>query len=109
MEVLPTDVSYTLLEIFVLLAFAELLRSSARRYGLPQIVGEVLAGMVLSTYALGGILNGLTGITLFQINNYVVLFADFSIILLIFAAGLEAGFSAIRGSGIWALGASVVG
>ncbi|MCI4336754.1 MAG: cation:proton antiporter [Thermoplasmata archaeon] len=100
---------YALLEIFILLAFAELLRSIAERHGFPPTVGEVLAGMVLGTYAVGGLLNRLFGIQLFIVNDYVLLFADFSVILLLFAAGLEGGFSSLRAAGSAAVGAAILG
>ena len=100
---------YALLEIFILLAFAELLRSVAERYGFPPTVGQVLAGIVLGAGALGGVLNGLLGVQLFVINDLVILFADFSVILLIFAAGLEGGFSSLRAAGSAAIGAAILG
>ena len=100
---------YALLEIFILLAFAELLRSVAERYGFPPTVGEVIAGIVLGMGAVGGILNGLLGVQLFVVNDLVLLFADFSVILLIFAAGLEGGFSSLRAAGSAAVGAAILG
>lgn len=100
---------YALLEIFILLAFAELLRSIFERNGFPPTVGELIAGIVLGTYALGGVLNGLLGIQLFVVNDYVLLFADFSVILLLFAAGLEGGFSSLRAAGSAAVGAAILG
>ncbi|HYK93069.1 MAG TPA: cation:proton antiporter [Thermoplasmata archaeon] len=100
---------YALLEIFILLAFAELLRSVAERYGFPPTVGQVIAGVVLGAGALGGVLNGLLGVQLFVINDLVLLFADFSVILLIFAAGLEGGFSSLRAAGSAAIGAAILG
>ena len=100
---------YALLEIFILLAFAELLRSIAERNGFPPTVGELIAGIVLGTYALGHVLNALIGIQLFVVNDYVLLFADFSVILLLFAAGLEGGFSSLRAAGAAAVGAAVLG
>ena len=100
---------YALLEIFILLAFAELLRSIAERYGFPPTVGEVIAGVVLGAGALGGVINGLLGVQLFVINDLVVLFADFAVILLIFAAGLEGGFTSLRAAGSAAIGAAIVG
>ncbi len=100
---------YALLEIFILLAFAELLRSVAERYGFPPTVGEVIAGIVLGGGAVGGILNGLLGVQLFVVNDLVILFADFSVILLIFAAGLEGGFSSLRAAGSAAIGAAILG
>jgi len=110
MTVPGSDIYYPLLQIFVLLAFAELVRSTTGRAGLPQVVGEVIAGMVLSYYFLGGILNGILGVPLFTVgNDYVLIFADFSVVLLIFAAGLQGGLAALRRSGLWAVGAAVAG
>ncbi len=110
MSVLATELYYPLLEIFILLAFAELVRSATGRAGLPQVVGEVIAGMVLGYYALGGVLNGLLGVPLFTVgNDFVLIFADFSVVLLIFAAGLQGGLAALRRSGVWAVGAAVAG
>lgn len=110
MSVPGSDIYYPLLQIFILLAFAELVRSATGRVGLPQVVGEVIAGMVLSYYALGGVLNGLLGVPLFTVgNDYVLIFADFSVVLLIFAAGLQGGLTALRRSGFWAVGAAVAG
>lgn len=100
---------YALLEIFILLAFAELLRSVAERYGFPPTVGEVIAGVVLGAGAVGGVINGLLGVQLFVINDLVILFADFAVILLIFAAGLEGGFTSLRAAGPAAIGAAIVG
>lgn len=100
---------YALLEIFILLAFAELLRSIAERHGLPPTVAELIAGIVLGTYAVGGLVNGLFGIQLFVVNDYVLLFADFSVILLLFGAGLEGGFSSLRAAGSAAVGAAILG
>jgi Kef-type K+ transport system membrane component KefB len=110
MSVPASEIYYPLLQIFILLAFAELVRSTTGRAGLPQVVGEVIAGMVLSYYFLGGILNNLLGVPLFTVgNDYVLIFADFSVVLLIFAAGLQGGLAALRRSGLWAVGAAVAG
>ncbi len=110
MSVPGTDIYYPLLEIFILLAFAELVRSATGRVGLPQVVGEVIAGMVVSYYALGGVINSVLGVPLFTVgNDYVLIFADFSVVLLIFAAGLQGGLTALRRSGLWAVGAAVAG
>ncbi|MCI4360974.1 MAG: cation:proton antiporter, partial [Thermoplasmata archaeon] len=102
-------ISYALLEIFVLLALAHLFGSITQRYGYPRILGEVLAGLVIGSYALGGVINNLLGIQLFDISDFVLIFADFSVILLIFAAGLEGGLTSLRSSGIWAVLAAVAG
>jgi Kef-type K+ transport system membrane component KefB len=106
---LPLTAYYALLEIFVLLAFAEVLHSLGRRVGVPEIVADLLAGMVLSGFAVGGIINQFLGFQLFVVNSYVALFATFSVVLLLFAAGLEAGFSSLRTAGFYAVIAAIVG
>ncbi|HEY6238717.1 MAG TPA: cation:proton antiporter [Thermoplasmata archaeon] len=109
MAISPDEASFALLEIFILLAVAHLFGAIVQRLGLPRVVGELLAGMVIGSYALGGIFNDLLGIPLFVINDFVLLFADFAVILLIFGAGLEGGLSALRTGGVWIVGAAVAG
>jgi len=109
MAISPDEASLALLEIFILLAVAHLFGSIVQRLGLPRVVGELLAGMVIGSYALGGILNNALGIPLFAINDFVLLFADFAVILLIFGAGLEGGLAALRTAGSWAIAAAVAG
>lgn len=100
---------YALLEIFVFLAVAELLHSFARKIGLPNIVSDLLVGVVLSSFAVGGVLNALLGVPIFIVNDYVLLFADFSVILLLFAAGLGGGFGGLRSAGMTAITAAIAG
>ncbi|MCI4355388.1 MAG: cation:proton antiporter [Thermoplasmata archaeon] len=109
MAVSADTVSYALLEIFILLALAHLFGSITQRFGYPRIVGEVLAGLVIGSYALGGAINGFFGIHLFGITDFVLIFADFAVILLIFAAGLEGGLTSLRSAGVWAVLAAVAG
>jgi Kef-type K+ transport system membrane component KefB len=109
MAVAADTISYALLEIFILLALAHLFGSITQRYGYPRIVGEVLAGVVIGSYALGGVVNNVLGIHLFGITDFVLIFADFSVILLIFAAGLEGGLSSLRSAGPMAVLAAVAG
>src|SRR5579871_1437060 len=99
----------SLLEIFIFLAIAEILRLRVVRAGLPPIIGDVLVGMALAPVALGGIINGWLGYPLFQINEILLVFADFSVILLVFAAGLEGGYSSLRQGGVYAVGAALAG
>jgi Kef-type K+ transport system membrane component KefB len=104
-----TEAFDSLLFIFILLAFAELFRSLAQRYKFPPVVAEVLAGVVLSSFAIGGIADGLLHTSLFNVTPYVLLFADFSVILVIFAAGVEGGFASLRGAGLYGVGAALGG
>jgi Kef-type K+ transport system membrane component KefB len=69
----------------------------------------VIAGMALAPPALGAILNGWLGFQLFQINDLLLAFADFSVILLVFAAGLEGGVASLRQAGWPAVAAALAG
>ncbi len=100
---------YALLEVFIFLAVAELLHSFAEKVGLPNLVSDLLLGIILSSFAVGGVLNGLFGVSIFTINSYVLIFADFSVVLLLFAAGLESGFGGLRRAGRNAVFAAVAG
>lgn len=99
----------TLLEIFVFLALAEVLRLRVIGAGLPPIIGDVLVGMALAPVALGGIINGWLGYPLFQVNDILLVFSEFSVILLVFAGGLEGGISSLRQGGGYAIGAALAG
>ena len=109
MAVIPSGPASALLEIFIFLAGAEAIRFRLGRIGVPQIVGEVLLGMLLAPAALGGVLNALVGTPLFNVNVILLAFSDFSVILLIFAAGLEGGVSGLRTAGLWALVGAIAG
>jgi len=110
MALVPEVAYYALLEVFVFLAVAELLHPIAQRAGLPTIVSDLLLGILLSSFALGGVLNTLVGVPIFVTNNgYILIFADFSVILLLFAAGLGGGFSGLRRAGAPAVLAAIVG
>jgi Na+:H+ antiporter len=110
MALVPSSVASSLLAIFIFLAGAEAIRHRLGRLGTPEIIGEVLLGMLLAPAALGGVLNGLVGYSLFNPQDVVLLaFADFSVILLIFAAGLEGGLAGLRSAGPWALIGAIAG
>jgi len=108
-SLLPLAAYYALVEVFVFLAFAELFHSFSEKAGLPDIVTDLLLGVALSSVALGGVLNTLLGAPIFKTTSYVLIFADFSVILLLFAAGLAGGFQGLRRAGWPAVGAAVAG
>ena len=72
--------------IFVSLALAFLLSSFFKRMGLPRVLGQLLAGIILGV--------GILRTYLFDAQNMEVLsfLADLGIILLFFYAGLETNF-----------------
>jgi Kef-type K+ transport system membrane component KefB len=69
----------------------------------------VIAGIILSSFAVGGIVDGLLHTSLFNVTPYVLLFADFSVILVIFAAGVEGGFASLRTAGWQGIAAALAG
>ncbi|MGC8583079.1 MAG: cation:proton antiporter [Thermoproteus sp.] len=92
------------LYLSLLLFLAAVLRYLLRRLKIPGLVAGIAAGMVLSPTLLGSFLNGIIGAPIFQLNDYIKFMADFSVILIIFAAGLEEGLAPLRSAG--ALGAA---
>lgn len=99
----------SLLEISLLVMLAEALNAVTIRYGYPRIVGEVIVGLLLSPYAIGNLLNSIFHINLFSINDYILFLGSFSVILLLFASGLEHGISTIKQGGIYGILAAIFG
>nr|AKI85260.1 Na+/H+ antiporter [uncultured organism] len=97
------------LEISIFITVAQAFHLASLKYKLPSIFGEILTGIILGPFALGTFLNSIIGLNVFTINNYLILFSQFSVILLIFAAGLEHGFRSLRSSGLYALLAASIG
>ena len=105
----PSPTTAALLEIFIFLAAAELLRFRVRNLSVPPIIGDLLLGMLLAPVALGGILNHYLPFTVFQSSTILLAFSDFSVVLLIFSAGLEGGLSSLRTAGPYAVLAAIAG
>ena len=99
----------TLLEVSILVLLADLAGSVLARYGFPRVVAELLIGLALSPYALGSVLNSILHMELFTINDYLLFLTNLSIILLLFASGLEHGLSTLREGGIYGILAAVFG
>ncbi|BDR92391.1 cation:proton antiporter [Vulcanisaeta souniana] len=99
----------TLLEVSILILLADLAGGVLSRYGFPRVVAELLIGLALSPYALGSLLNAFMHLELFTINDYLLFLTNLSIILLLFASGLEHGLSTLREGGIYGVLAAVFG
>ncbi|MDT7864143.1 MAG: cation:proton antiporter [Vulcanisaeta sp.] len=99
----------TLLEVSILILVADLVGVSLVRFGLPRVVGELLVGIALSPFAIGGLINGFFHVDLFAINDYLIFLTNLSVILLLFASGLEHGLSTLREGGFYGVLAAVFG
>jgi Kef-type K+ transport system membrane component KefB len=105
----PDVAEYALLEVFIFLALAELLIPLSERTRLPPVVLWIVLGIALSSFALGGEINRALGVDVFGVNTYLLLFADLSVVLLLFAAGLGSGVRGLRDAGAAAVGAAIAG
>lgn len=113
MASLPFETIYVLLEVFVFLALAEILGALGSRRGIPTIVTCLLLGLLLSGFALGGVINRGIHLDLFDASSpsssYLGLFSDLSVVLLLFAAGLEGGFQSLREAGPAVVAGAIAG
>ncbi|MGC8573055.1 MAG: cation:proton antiporter [Caldisphaera sp.] len=104
-----SEVLIALLEISLIMLFAALMGSISVKYRFPKVVGELLIGILISPFLIGGFINKIININLFSINNYVLLFSEFSVILLIYSSGLESGILSLKSSGIWGIMGAIFG
>ncbi|MEM4042636.1 MAG: cation:proton antiporter [Saccharolobus sp.] len=96
-----------LFDISLFILVAQVISSFLIKYHIPALIGQLLAGIIIGPYAIGQIINNILGIPLISLNEYVVFFSEFSVILLIFASGLEHGIASIKSAGLLgALGAT---
>ncbi len=97
-EVEELDPIYkAIISISVLVFAATILSTEFRKVRLPEVLGELFAGMILGPYALGGLV--LFGNPLIELNEYVAVFAEIGAILLLFIAGLEISFGHFKAVG----------
>lgn len=88
----------TVVGISFLILMAKILAAILRRFKLPEVVGEVLAGVIFGPYALGGLLT-MFGEPLIQLNEITEAFSLIGGIVLLFTAGLEFTFADFVGAG----------
>jgi len=67
------------------------------RLDMPEVLGELFAGIVLGPFALGSLQIGDQPLVAF--NEHVLAFAEIGAILILFVAGLEVGFAQFRALG----------
>jgi len=96
------------IDISILVTFAKIFAGVMVRLNMPEVLGELFAGIVLGPFALGSLQIG--GEPIVAFNEHVLAFAEIGAILILFVAGLEVGFHQFRelGSASFIIGASGV-
>lgn len=88
-----------LMQLAIILLAAKVGGLLFRKIGFPQVAGEIIAGLILGP----SILN------LFQINDYVTMFAEIGVILLMFTTGLETNIKQLIKTGPVAFAMACIG
>ncbi len=86
-----------IIDIGILVAFAKILAGIMVRLDMPEVLGELFAGIVLGPFAFGSFQIG--GEPLVAFNEFVLAFAEIGAILILFVAGLEVSFAQFRALG----------
>jgi len=86
-----------IINISLLIFSATILSGLFAKINLPEVLGELSAGMILGPYALGSMM--VLGEPLMEINEYILVFAEVGAILLLFVAGLEVSFARFKAVG----------
>ncbi len=92
-----------LLTIGILFFFAKIVGILLKRFGVPTVVGEILGGMFIGPYAVGGLINQLFSTNIINVDPTVELFSQIAVILIIFSAAGESGLSGLRRAGFQAV------
>jgi Kef-type K+ transport system membrane component KefB len=83
-----------IIDISILIAFAKVLAGALARFQLPEVLGELFAGIILGPFAFGSLQIG--GEPLVVLNEHVQAFGEIGAILILFVAGLEVGFGQFK-------------
>jgi len=87
-----------IVDISILIAFAKILGGLMQKLDMPEVLGELFAGIVFGPFALGSL--QIQGEPLVAFNEHVLAFGEIGAILLLFVAGLEVGFAQFRAVGM---------
>ena len=88
-----------LLSLFLILIVARFLGELFARYGIPSVLGELFAGVLLGSSVLG----------LVQPNEVLKVLAEIGIILLLFEVGLETDFARLKDAGLKSFVVAILG
>ncbi|MFB5631237.1 MAG: cation:proton antiporter [Nitrosopumilaceae archaeon] len=78
----------TIIGVGILLFAAKLMAELFLRLKLPIVLGELLAGMIIGPFALGGLIM-FDGVPLLHINDEIKILGEIGAIVILFMAGLE--------------------
>jgi Kef-type K+ transport system membrane component KefB len=101
-----------ILSLGLLLIVARLVGEFFRKFKMPLVVGELVAGICLGPSLLGHYIPEISSVVLNQKNNSMYAFngiTSISVIMLLFVAGMEVDLSIIRQQGKTALKTSFLG
>lgn len=93
------DVHHVILILFLVLVFARIFGELFSRLGIPSVLGELFAGVMLGSSMLGWV----------EPNDVLKLLAEIGIILLLFEVGLETDLNRLKSSGIKAITVAIFG
>ncbi|MGC9071420.1 MAG: cation:proton antiporter [Acidilobus sp.] len=79
------------------------------RAGYSRLIGEIAGGALLGPFALGGLLDSLLRARVFYLGSEVVFLSQLSVVLLVYATGLEHGVTPLRRAGAWGVLGAVFG
>ena len=80
-------------DLAIIIVFAKVFGLIARRLKAPQVVGEIIAGLLIGPSVLG----------IVQLNDFITQMAEIGVILLMFSAGLETNLKDLMKTGPKAL------
>ncbi|OPY29596.1 MAG: putative cation:proton antiport protein [Methanocella sp. PtaU1.Bin125] len=97
----------TLLTVCILLFGAKIGGELCKRFGIAEVIGELLAGVILAPTLFGGII--LLGRHIVVLNDAVMVISEMGAVTLLFLVGLETSFANFRRSGFVASVVAVCG
>jgi Kef-type K+ transport system membrane component KefB len=93
------DAIPTLVGILILVIPSMLLGRVCKHFGISEIIGFVIGGIILGPFALGGLIS-FFGKPLIELNELMLTLWQIAGIVILFSAGLHFTFSSLRHSGI---------
>lgn len=93
------DIHHFFLLLFLILISARLLGELFARAGIPSVLGELSAGILL----------GVSGLGIIEVNDVLKVLAEIGIILLLFEVGLETDFIRLKEAGRQSLAVALFG